>query len=70
MEFPNNISNLVPVERGFFVVLWEGLGWQRWRKFRIMINCCVYAKIVVNLNKKNSTFLIPLNCVLMALFWD
>ncbi|MEC3965274.1 hypothetical protein VM932_07290, partial [Muricauda sp. SYSU M86414] len=27
--------------------------------FGIKTNCCVYAKIVVNLNRKNSTFLTP-----------
>ncbi|WP_415686429.1 hypothetical protein, partial [Gillisia hiemivivida] len=32
--------------------------------FWIMTNCCVYAKIVVNLNRKKSTFLTPLNFAL------
>ena len=30
----------------------------------IKINCCVYANILVNLKRKNSTFLTPLNCAL------
>ncbi|OED38853.1 hypothetical protein AB832_04315 [Flavobacteriaceae bacterium (ex Bugula neritina AB1)] len=34
--------------------------------FGIKTNCCVYANILVNLNKKNSTFLTPLNCALNA----
>ncbi|CAL67849.1 hypothetical protein GFO_2896 [Christiangramia forsetii KT0803] len=29
-------------------------------------NCCVYAKILVNLYRKNSTFLTPLNWDLKA----
>ncbi|MDW5290917.1 AbiH family protein, partial [Formosa sp. PL04] len=34
---------------------------------RIKPNCCVYAKIVVNLKRKKSTFFTPLNCALKAL---
>lgn len=32
----------------------------------IKANCCVYANILVNLKRKNSTFLTPLNCALNA----
>ena len=32
----------------------------------IKTNCCVYAKTLVNLKRKNSTFLTPLNCALNA----